>query len=384
MDCPRCGAHNETDVGSCLSCGVALHGEDAGAPTMMKPVAKAPAPRLQQGGGPPKQCPNCMTLNAASFKFCARCGTPLTPGAAAPPPKVSGWPVARPDGKAAPATAAKAAPTAAPKAAPKAAPAPAAAAKPAAAATKPPPAAAKAAPARPSPPPPPKPAPATRAAPTPPKASAPKARARISAIARDGSRSADYILTQAETRVGREVADGEVKLDKDQFIASAHAVLKFEGDQLTVQDAGTENGVFLWFKERQIESGDELRIGRQRLRIEWLPEEPETAAEQPLWGSPDPGYVARAVQLLEGGGEGDVFPLKHGENLIGRGSGDVSFPQDGYVSSRHCVVTVGDGRIDVKDLGSANGTFVKISGAVPVSPGDLLLVGEQILRVDPA
>src|SRR5437870_2743564 len=291
MDCPKCGAHNETDVGSCLSCGAAFPAEDAGAPTMMKPSARVP--------------PTTGKASAA---------------------------------------------------------------------------------ARPAPPPPPKPGPGTRppAPSTPPKASAPKARARISAIARDGSRSADYVLTQPETRVGRAVSDGEVKLEKDQFVADQHAVFKFDGDQLTVQDGGGENGVFLWFKERQIQSGDELRIGRQRLRIEWLPEEPETPAEQPLWGSPDPGYVARAVQLLEGGGEGDVFPLKQGENLIGRGSGDVSFPQDGYVSSRHCLVTVGDGQIAVKDLGSANGTFVKISGAAPVAAGDLLLVGEQILRVDPA
>jgi pSer/pThr/pTyr-binding forkhead associated (FHA) protein len=377
MECPKCGAHNETEVGSCLSCGVAFAAEDEAAPTMMKPSAKAPAVRLQQAGGPPKQCPNCMTLNAASFKFCARCGTPLAASAGAPPAKVAGWPVAKPE-------ATPAAPAGKP--APPAKPGPAA--KPAPAAAKPAPAAVTPAPPpkKPAPPPPPKPGPATRptAPATPPKASAPKARARISAIARDGSRSADYILTQPETRVGRAVNDREVKLDKDQFVADEHAVFKFDGEQLTVQDGGTENGVFLWFKERQIQSGDELRIGRQRLRIEWLPEEPETAAEQPLWGSPDPGYVARAVQLLEGGGEGDVFPLKQGENLIGRGGGDVSFPQDGYVSSRHCLVTVADGQIGVKDLGSANGTFVKISGAAPVAAGDLLLVGEQILRVDPA
>src|SRR5438445_8993496 len=99
MDCPKCGAHNETDVGSCLSCGVAFPAGDEAAPTMMKPSAKAPAGRLQQAGGPPKQCPNCMTLNAASFKFCARCGTPLTASAGAPPPKVAGWPVAKPDAK---------------------------------------------------------------------------------------------------------------------------------------------------------------------------------------------------------------------------------------------------------------------------------------------
>src|ERR1700694_5342241 len=90
MDCPRCGANNETDVGSCLSCGAPM--EEESAPTMMqKPVAPQPAKggRLA-AGAPPKQCPNCMTLNAATFKFCARCGTPLgatgAPDKAAPTP----------------------------------------------------------------------------------------------------------------------------------------------------------------------------------------------------------------------------------------------------------------------------------------------------------
>jgi pSer/pThr/pTyr-binding forkhead associated (FHA) protein len=192
------------------------------------------------------------------------------------------------------------------------------------------------------------------------------------------------VLVKEETRLGRSVADGEVKLDKDPFIAPVHAVFKFEGEALTVQDSGTVNGVFLWLKERKLQSGDELRIGRQRLRIEWLPDEAEVLADQPLWGSPNPGYSARVVQLLEGGGEGDVFPLKPGDNMVGRGTGDVSFPSDGYVSSKHATITVGDGVLSVKDLGSANGTFVRVNGPVKVAAGDLLLVGEQILRVDPA
>jgi pSer/pThr/pTyr-binding forkhead associated (FHA) protein len=238
---------------------------------------------------------------------------------------------------------------------------------------------------RPAPPPPPKPVTGISKAPPPAKAPASsKPRARVSAIARDGSRSADFVLVKDETRVGREVGEGEVKLDKDPFIAPQHAVFKFEGQQLVVQDSGTPNGVFLWLKERQLESGDELRIGRQRLRIEWMPEEAEQLSDQPVWGSPNPGYSARVVQLLEGGGEGDVFPLKAGENMVGRGTGDVSFPHDGYVSSKHATIIVNDGSLAVKDLGSANGTFVRINGQAPINAGDLLLVGEQILRVDPA
>ncbi len=374
MDCPRCGALNENPVGSCLSCGAPLEEEEV--PTMMQkpvPAAKPGGARLAASNAPPKQCPNCMTLNAATFKFCARCGTPLgstnAPQAAPAPPAAKPAP---PPARAAPA------PAAAP------------AAKPAAPAPRPPPPATTAKPPaapRPAPPPPPKPAPgATRPpAPAPVKPSAPaRPRARVSAIARDGSRSADFVLIKDETRVGREVSDGEVKLDKDPFIAPQHAVFKFDGAQLVVQDSGTANGVFLWLKERQLNPGDELRIGRQRLRIEWLPDEPELLADQPLAGSPNPGYAARAVQLLEGGGDGDIFPLKTGENLVGRGTGDVSFPQDGYVSSKHALITVAEGALGVKDLGSANGTFVRINGTAKVSSGDLLLVGEQILRVDPA
>jgi pSer/pThr/pTyr-binding forkhead associated (FHA) protein len=419
MDCPRCGANNETDVGSCLSCGAPM-GEDENVPTMMQtPLSTTPAPAKAAGGrlaagAPPKQCPNCMTLNAATFKFCARCGTPLgataAPHAAPTPPPVS--PPAKAAGKApaasatrppapagatrppAAASAAKppaAAPRTPPAPAPRAPPAPppsatrppaaTAARPPAATATKPPAAAA-----RPAPPPPPKPVAGASRPPAPAaKPAAPaRPRARLSAIARDGSRSADFVLVKDETKVGREVAEGEVKLDKDPFIAPVHAVFKFDGLQLVVQDSGSANGVFLWLKERQLASGDELRIGRQRLRIEWMPDEPEQLADQPVWGSPNPGYTARIVQLLEGGGEGDVFPLKSGDNMVGRGTGDVSFPQDGYVSSKHATITVAEGQIAVKDLGSANGTFVRINGQAPVNAGDLLLVGEQILRVDPA
>jgi pSer/pThr/pTyr-binding forkhead associated (FHA) protein len=209
-------------------------------------------------------------------------------------------------------------------------------------------------------------------------------RARISAIARDGSRAAEFLLSEDETRVGSAVADGHVKLDRDPFIAPLHALFRFEGDRLVVLDAGTANGVFLFLKERKLNPGDELRIGRQRLRVEWMPQASSPRAAQPLWGSPNPGYTARAVQLFEGGGEGDVFPLRTGENLIGRVSGEVSFPQDGYVSSRHATITVHGGEISVRDLGSANGTFARIGGSAPLVNGDLLLVGEQILRVDPA
>src|SRR5256885_1396101 len=232
-------------------------------------------------------------------------------------------------------------------------------------------------------PPPQKPRSAKPLPPRAPKPKGPSARARISAIARDGSRSADYLLLKDETRIGTAVGDDEVKLDEDPFVAPVHAVLRFDGQQLYVEDLGSVNGVFLAFKERNIEGGGELRLGRQRLRIEWVPEEREMVRPEPIFGSPDPGYVARAVQLFEGGIEGDVFRLRAGRNLDGRPAGYITRPHDGYISSKHANIAISGRTISVKDLGSASGTFARIANRAPVALGDLLLVGEQILRVDP-
>jgi len=60
----------------------------------------------------------------------------------------------------------------------------------------------------------------------------------------------------------------------------------------------------------------------------------------------------------------------------------VSFPGDRYVSARHARLDVRPEGITLLDVGSSNGTFVKIAGATELTSGDQLLVGGQLLRVD--
>jgi pSer/pThr/pTyr-binding forkhead associated (FHA) protein len=122
-------------------------------------------------------------------------------------------------------------------------------------------------------------------------------------------------------------------------------------------------------------------VGRQLLRLEPLPPAPNERGAR-RWGAPDPGYRLRLAQLLEGGGVGEVFPLREGENTVGRDAGEVTFPGDRYVSARHARVDVFGGAVTLTDAGSSNGTFVRIAGATPLEPGDQLLVGGQLLRVE--
>jgi len=91
----------------------------------------------------------------------------------------------------------------------------------------------------------------------------------------------------------------------------------------------------------------------------------------------------RIVHGLRGKGGG--FDLAPGApRIVGRGKdADISLP-DGMVSGEHASIEVdGDGVI-VRDLGSANRTFVNARSVTSVraTTGDLVLVGGTILRVE--
>jgi ferredoxin len=67
--------------------------------------------------------------------------------------------------------------------------------------------------------------------------------------------------------------------------------------------------------------------------------------------------------------------------MVGRQSPDVTIaPDDGSLSRRHVAFTLQDGRVSVKDLGSANGTFIKVSGEMRLEDDDRLHMGGQVLQ----
>jgi len=199
-------------------------------------------------------------------------------------------------------------------------------------------------------------------------------------VRHDGQPGAVAPLGPGTVVCGR--ARGQVLFPDDATVSPEHARFSLHGGGALVEDLGSINGTFLRLQaSRALASGEEIRVGRQLLRVEAVARPPLEGSARP-WGSPDPGYRARLVQLLEGGGAGEVFPLRLGENTIGREVGDVTFPADRYVSARHARLEVSERGVVVSDLGSSNGTFVRIGGPTAVAPGDQLLVGMQLVRVE--
>jgi hypothetical protein len=163
---------------------------------------------------------------------------------------------------------------------------------------------------------------------------------------------------------------GSLAIEEPQA-AGAHVRFTPKGDTATAEDLGSRVGTFLRLRVgTTLASAAEIRLGRQRLRFE-------------LHKAADPAAGAGLlVQLWPDGRAKAVFPLRNGVNLLGRDIGDVSFPADRSVSARHARLTVGAEQATLEDLGSSNGTFVRLAEPATVRAGDQLLVGNQLLRIE--
>jgi pSer/pThr/pTyr-binding forkhead associated (FHA) protein len=212
-------------------------------------------------------------------------------------------------------------------------------------------------------------------------------KARLIVIDQTGKEGMQFNLKAAETLCGR--VNGIILFFDDPYVSPSHCVFRFAGGRLSVEDVGSLNGVFLRLRsEVELQGGDMVRLGRQLVRFEdesALP--PEEVRRGPdddsrLWGSPEAKVFGRLVQVLEDGRVGDVRVLRGTEVRVGREVGDILFPMDGFVSGQHCLVSTRAGRVYLRDLGSSNGTYLRVRGPRELAQDDFLLMGNQLLRVD--
>jgi pSer/pThr/pTyr-binding forkhead associated (FHA) protein len=84
--------------------------------------------------------------------------------------------------------------------------------------------------------------------------------------------------------------------------------------------------------------------------------------------------------LDENGAIKKSFTLDRGEATFGRSEGDFRFPEDVFLSPVHAQMSMRDGMLLVRDLGSRNGTWVFTDGPYRLQDGDTMLIGSQLIR----
>lgn len=114
------------------------------------------------------------------------------------------------------------------------------------------------------------------------------------------------------------------------------------------------------------------------------------SGERPRSRPPAPGPSGAAermpeadlVVIAQDGSPGRRYALSKALMTMGSGSADISLRKDPYVSPTHAEISYRNGRFSIKDAGSENGVFVRLSGSVALNSGDLLLLGLAVLRFE--
>lgn len=229
----------------------------------------------------------------------------------------------------------------------------------------------------------------TQPTPEPQRVVAPAAKtvvAHLVVIKPDGNEGARIALSEGETILGRS-SSAEV-LATDPFLSPEHASVGYSAGRFVVKDLGSLNGVFVRIRqERELQDGDFIRVGQELLHFQLMgnvaPIVAKTA-ETLTNGSPDVGYWGRLALVGGPDLESRAFLLGSDEVTIGREVGDILFRDDGFVSGRHARIAKAENRVSLKDLGSSNGTYVRIRGSHDLAPDDLILMGQQLFKLVPA
>ncbi len=91
---------------------------------------------------------------------------------------------------------------------------------------------------------------------------------------------------------------------------------------------------------------------------------------------------ARLVAILKDGSDGRVYPLTGSQVDIGSREGDVILGDDPYLSPRHARLLQRDGGWSLLDLDSVNGIFLRIREPEDLTDGDMILIGQQVIRFE--
>ena len=203
--------------------------------------------------------------------------------------------------------------------------------------------------------------------------------AYMTLIRPDGNEGGIHDLVEGENKIGRN--HGGI-FENDGYLSPTHAALVINGKSAVIRDLDSLNGVFVKMtEEEEVEPGQVIRIGQELLRYDSIdpPEPLEDGTE--VMGSPNPGYWGKLTVIIGKDIDGSAYPLLGDSVTLGRERGEINFPDDGYVSALHARLSSQEGRVILSDLGSSNGTFIKVKGERELKNDSFVLLGQQLFRI---
>jgi pSer/pThr/pTyr-binding forkhead associated (FHA) protein len=207
-------------------------------------------------------------------------------------------------------------------------------------------------------------------------------RAKLVLIRGEGVEGLVYQLSAEQHVLGR---NGQISFPDDTFVSPRHANLFYRGGKLVVRDEGSMNGVF-WRVSGTVEvqPGDSFLAGEQLFKIDGSPRPNDGPAPDGTYFYTSPKHQTqfKLSQVLEGGTFGMAVCARGNTLQIGREGCDLNFASDLYMSAAHCKLDEAGGKLTLTDLGSRNGTFLRLKQERELGNGDYLFIGRKLLRVE--
>ena len=185
-------------------------------------------------------------------------------------------------------------------------------------------------------------------------------------------------------------AGAEVAFPGDPCLAAWQATLTVRQGAVELRDEGASGGVYVRLRglSLPLRPGGLFAVGDRLLRYGGLlPNRTAPASDgtQRL-GSPRPPLGSALVEeRLEGGTGGRAYVRPGPVITIGRTGCTINLGDDPFVSQLHAELHLeADGSARLRDLGSSNGTFVRLppGSAREMRDGDRVRLGREVLRVD--
>jgi pSer/pThr/pTyr-binding forkhead associated (FHA) protein len=209
------------------------------------------------------------------------------------------------------------------------------------------------------------------------------ARAKLTLIRGDGEDGVSFTLAGTDHLAGR--GECPISFPDDPYLSPIHCNFRYAKYTLVVRDEGSLNGVFVRITGSvRIEPGATVLVGEQVLSVspaKGFDDLPDAEGTYYSASMMRPATI-EIVQQLRGGSTGWVFRPDTEAVSIGREGNDINFPDDPFISGRHAQLQLTGGVLTVTDLGSRNGTFVRVTGEHVLKHGDYVFLGQQLLRVE--
>lgn len=181
---------------------------------------------------------------------------------------------------------------------------------------------------------------------------------------------------------------GAILFPDDPFISAHHATFSVRDGRLYVRDENSASGVYVTIHGQELVPPQGFFVAANRcFRFTGGIQPTPPAPGRPIiYGAPVPTSQALfgVEEVLVGGRPGKAVVTAAPLLTIGSSKCDMTFANEEGLAPRHCELSPQLPQAMLRDLSGGLGTFVRLQPAVdrPLTPGDRLRVGEQIIEVE--